>query len=137
MKADRLTVLLITLLLASACGPKGYYTPEFLQDSTLRLSVGDEDILRYDPYDYQYAYNRERLEFRIHTDNMSEYVLLTLNEEPVRENQVVTALSIRWTRDKGSDVIKKDIALEVVKVEGDVVWLWNSRESLKMTARFR
>lgn len=137
MKADRLTVLLITLLLASACGPKGYYTPEFLHDSTLRLSVGDEDILRYDPYDYQYAYNRERLEFRIHTDNMSEYVLLTLNEEPVRENQVVTALSIRWTRDKGSDVIKKDIALEVVKVEGDVVWLWNSRESLKMTARFR
>lgn len=137
MNADRLTVLLITLLLASACGPKGYYTPEFLQDSTLRLSVGDEDILRYDPYDYQYAYNRERLEFRIHTDNMSEYVLLTLNEEPVRENQVVTALSIRWTRDKGSDVIKKDIALEVVKVEGDVVWLWNSRESLKMTARFR
>lgn len=137
MNADRLTVLLITLLLASACGPKGYYTPEFLQDSTLRLSVGDEDILRYDPYDYQYAYNRERLEFRIHTDNMSEYVLLTLNEEPVHENQVVTALSIRWTRDKGSDVIKKDIALEVVKVEGDVVWLWNSRESLKMTARFR
>lgn len=137
MKADRLIPLLTALLLASACGPKGYYTPEFLQDSTLRLSVGDEDILRYDPYDYQYAYNREKLEFRLHTDNMSEYVLLSLDEEPTHENQVVTASSIRWTRDKGSDIIKKNIALEVVKVEGDVVWLWNSRESLKMTARFR
>ncbi len=137
MKAERLIPLLTALMLASACGPKGYYTPEFLQDATLRLSVGDEEILRYDPYEYQYAYNRERLEFRLHTDNMSEYVLLTLNEEPVRENQVVAASSIRWTRDNGSDMIKKDIALEVVKVEGDVIWLWNSRESLKMTVRFR
>lgn len=137
MKADRLIRLLPMLMLASACGPRGYYTPEFLQDATLRLAVGDEEILRYDPYDYQYAYNRERLEFRLHTDNMSEYVLLTLEEEPVSEGQTVTASSIRWTRDNGSDIIKKDIALEVVKTEGDVVWLWNSRESLKMTARFR
>lgn len=137
MKAERLTILLTILLLASACWPEGHYTPEFLQDSTLRLYVGDEEILSYDPYDCQYAYNRERLEFRLHTDNMSEYVLLSLDEEPTYENQVVTASSIRWTRDNGSDVIKKDIALEVVKVEGDVVWLWNSRESLKMTARFR
>lgn len=137
MKTGKLIRLLAALMLTSACGPKGYYTPEFLQDSTLRLAIGDEEVMRYDPYNYQYAYNRGRLEFRIHTDNMSEYVLLTLDEEPTYENQVVTASSIRWTRDNGSDIIKKDIALEVVKVEGDVVWLWNSRESLKMTARFR
>lgn len=137
MKADKLISFLTILMLISACGPEGHYTPEFLQDATLRLAVGDDEVLRYDPYDYQYAYNHERLEFRLHTDNMSEYVLLTLEEEPTYENQVVTASSIRWTRDNGSDIIKKDIALEVVKVEGDVIWLWNSRENLKMTARFR
>ena len=125
------------ILILAGCGGNGTYTPEFLTDDTLRLAVGKEEIISYNPLTCQYAYNTERLEFRLHTDNMSDYFIVRLQAEPVEEDQIVTAGLIRWTSPTGADEVRKNIALQVVKLEGDVVWLWNSRESIKMTVRFR
>ena len=137
MRHARLTILTALLCILTGCIENGTYTPEFLTDDTLRLAVGQEEIITYNPLSCQYAFNTDRLEFRLHTDNMSDYFIVRLQEEPTREDQVITAGLIRWTSRTGADEVRKNIALQVVKMEGDVVWLWNSRESIKMTARFR
>ncbi len=137
MRHVRLTILTALLCVLTGCHEDGTYTPEFLTDDTLRLAVGQEEVITYNPLTCQYAFNTDRLEFRLHTDNMSDYFIVRLQEEPTKEEQVITAGLIRWTSRTGADEIRKNIALQVVKMEGDVVWLWNSRESIKMTARFR
>jgi len=137
MRARNIFAALAFVIILAGCGENGTYTPEFLTDDTLRLAVGKEEIISYDPLTCQYAYNTEKLEFRLHTDNMSDYFIVRLQSEPTEEDQVVTAGLVRWTSRSGADEVRKNIALQVVKMEGDVVWLWNSRESIKMTARFR
>ena len=132
-------ILAFALLLVAlpACIEEGTYTPEFLTDSTLRMAVGKTEIITYNPLTCQYAYNSDNLEFRLHTDNMSDYFIVRLQSEPTEEDQMVTAGLVRWTSPAGADEVRKNIALQVVKMEDDVIWLWNSRESIKMTVRFR
>ena len=130
-------VCLVLLLAPTACVEPGTYTPEFLTDATLRMAVGKTEIITYNPLTCQYAYNADNLEFRLHTDNMSDYFIVRLQAEPTEEDQMITAGLVRWTSPTGADEVRKNIVLQVVKMEGDVVWLWYSRESLKMTVRFR
>lgn len=138
MKAGTLIALAAAACLALvSCREPEIYTPEFLTDNTLRLAVGKTEIITYDPLICQYAYNTDNLEFRLHTDNMSDYFTLRLQTEPTEEDQYVTAGLLRWTSPTGADEVRKNIALQVVKLEDDVVWLWYSRESIKMTVRFR
>ena len=138
MKAIKKLILACLLLVAlPACVEEGTYTPEFLTDSTLRMAVGKTDIITFNPLNCQYAFNSDNLEFRLHTDNMSDYFILRLQSEPTEEEQMVTAGLLRWTSPTGADQVRKNIVLQVVKMEDDVVWLWYSRESIKMTVRFR
>jgi len=137
MRLKSIIAVLSLAVVLSACESKGTYTPEFLTDNTLRLAVGRTEVITYDPLTCQYAYNTSTLEFRLHTDNMSDYFIVRLQEEPTEEDQTVTAGLIRWTTPTGADEVRKNIALQVVKLEDDVIWLWNSRESIKMTVRFR
>ena len=138
MKAVKFILAFALLLVAlPACIEEGTYTPEFLTDSTLRMAVGKTNIITYNPLTCQYAFNSDNMEFRLHTDNMSDYFIVRLQSEPTEEDQMVTAGLVRWTSPTGADEIRKNIVLQVVKMEDDVVWLWNSRESIKMTVRFR
>ena len=138
MKGIRTILAVFALLLSMpACIEEGTYTPEFLTDNTLRMAVGKTDIITFNPLTCQYAYNAGQLEFRLHTDNMSDYFILRLQTEPTEEDQIVTAGLLRWTSPTGADEVRKNIVLQVVKMEDDVIWLWYSRESIKMTVRFR
>ncbi|MBR0109193.1 MAG: hypothetical protein IJM05_01150 [Bacteroidales bacterium] len=128
---------LVLLCALPACIQEGTYTPEFLTDNTLRMAVGKTDVITFNPLNCQYAFNTDKLEFRLHTDNMSDYFIVRLQSEPTKEDQIITAGLLRWTSPTGADEVRKNIALQVVKMEDDVVWLWYSRESIKMTVRFR
>ena len=136
-KTGLISAVIALLFTLTACVEGGTYTPEFLTDATLRMAVGKTDIITYAPLSCQYAYNSDNMEFRLHTDNMSDYFIIRLQAEPTEEDQMVTAGLLRWTSPTGADQVRKNIALQVVKMEGDVVWLWYSRESIKMTVRVR
>lgn len=136
-KRVRTALIALFALFAAACKPQGIYTPEFLTDASLRMEVGKQQIFIFNPLSCQLACNVERKEFRMHTDTMSEYVLLTLSSLPSEEGEILTASQLIWTSPGGADETRKNIALEVVKLEGDIAWLWNSRESIRMTVRFR
>ena len=132
-----IAALLALLVLPVGCEPQTVYTPEFLTDSTLRMEVGKQEILTYNPITCQTALNLHRCEFRMHTDNMSEYVIIRFSSMPSEEGESVTVESLVWTNPSGADQTRKNITLEVVKLEGDTAWLWNSRESIRMTVRCR
>lgn len=132
-----IAALLALLVLLVGCEPQTVYTPEFLTDSTLRMEVGKQEILTYNPITCQTALNLHRCEFRMHTDNMSEYVIIRFSSMPSEEGESVTVESLVWTNPSGADQTRKNITLEVVKLEGDTAWLWNSRESIRMTVRCR
>ena len=132
-----IAALLALLVLPVGCEPQTVYTPEFLTDSTLRMEVGKQEILTYNPITCQTALNLHRCEFRMHTDNMSEYVTIQFESLPSGEGETVVAKNLVWTMATGADETRKNITLEVVKLEGDTAWLWNSRESIRMTVRCR
>ena len=132
-----IAALLALLVLPVGCEPQTVYTPEFLTDSTLRMEVGKQEILTYNPITCQTALNLHRFEFRMHTDNMSEYFIIRFSSMPSEEGESVTVESLVWTNPSGTDQTRKNITLEVVKLEGDIAWLWNSRESIRMTVRCR
>lgn len=132
-----IAALLALLVLPVGCEPQTVYTPEFLTDSTLRMEVGKQEILTYNPITCQTALNLHRCEFRMHTDYMSEYFIIRFSSMPSEEGESVTVESLVWTNPSGTDQTRKNITLEVVKLEGDIAWLWNSRESIRMTVRCR
>ena len=132
-----IAALLALLVLPVGCEPQTVYTPEFLTDSTLRMEVGKQEILTYNPITCQTALNLHRCEFRMHTDNMSEYFIIRFSSMPSEEGESVTVESLVCTNPSGTDQTRKNITLEVVKLEGDIAWLWNSRESIRMTVRCR
>lgn len=89
----------------------------------IRLQVGGEEQLSYDPLTCQLAYNPDRREFRVHTDNMSDFFVLTLSAIPAEDNEEVRGNLVYTTR---KDIVRKNnVTLKVIRLEGDRIWLWN------------
>ncbi len=124
--------LLLALLLLSACDGDRF-RPAFELQTGLLLQERGKTIFRYDPLSCQTAFNRQRCEFRVHSDNMSDFYSVRLSRIPSSTGEKVTG-QIRWTTDRDL-VTKKNITLEVVKLEGDTIWLWSSGERIGVTVR--
>ncbi len=116
------TALLAALTLLTACD-RSRERNAFVESGEIRLQVGMAVQFRYDPLKCQMSFNRARREFRAQTDNVSDYYSATLSVIPVSEGETLTA-DIFWTTD--TDVLhRKNLALEVVKIEGETIWLWS------------
>ena len=75
----------------------------------------------------------EQTEFRAHTDNMSDFFVATFTELPSYLGQDVTA-DLVWTTDR--DVLtRKNLTLEVIRIEGDQFWLWSSTGKIGLCMR--
>lgn len=120
------------LMLGTACNTNTF-TPEFLTDDTPRMEIGKKQIFKYSPSTCQYAYNSGRCEFRAHTDNMSDYFLVRLDSTPTAEGEEVNASYLKWTEKNGTDKFKKNVTMQVVKLDGEHIWLWSSRENIKLS----
>lgn len=107
--------------------------PEFTKDERIHLTCAGKDVFVHDDLTCQMAFNRERKEFRAHTDNMSDYMTAHFDMLPEHEDQEVTA-TLTWTTET-SVVTKKNVTLKVVRLEGDKVWLWGKSSRVAMTIR--
>jgi len=120
-------ILAAAFLLSSCSGSK--VDPEFVATTDFSLKVKDETVFRYDPLTCQVAFNREKREFRVHTDNMSDYYCVTLRSVPTAEDQKVKG-SVTWT--SRSDInTRSDLAFVVRKVDRTGrMWLWCRKERI-------
>ena len=95
----------------------------FTSGEEIRLQVGGVEQFIYDPLTCQLGFNIDNREFRVHTDNMSDFFSLRLSSIPTEDEEQVTG-SLAYTT-KTDVVHKSNITLKVVRLEGDRIWLWN------------
>ena len=123
--------LLAVSLFTSCTGNK--VDPEFVATSDFSLKVKDDMVFRYDPLTCQVAFNREKGEFRVHTDNMSDFFVATFVQLPSTLGQTVLA-DLVWTTER--DVLtRKNLTLEVIRIEGDQFWLWSDTGKIGLCMR--
>lgn len=122
-----ITIAIVAAATITGCQSK--VDPEFMTSQNFSLRVKDETVFKYDPMTWQVAFNRQKCEFRVHTDNMSDYYCVRLNIVPTAEKQRVKG-SIEWTS-KSSINTKKDITFVVQKVDNTGrIWLWSKKERI-------
>ena len=96
----------------------------FVENNDIRLQIGSTIQFRYDPLTCQLAFSRDRREFRAQTDNTTDYYAIVLSEVPANIGQRVSG-DLTWTTE--TDILTRDdLDLEVLRIEGDQVWLWSS-----------
>lgn len=128
----RILTLLTTLMLLFSC--TGQISQNaLLKSDQVRLSVDGKDVLRYDEATCQLGFCRNRSEFRAHTDNMSDYFIITLGCVPADAGTSVTG-DIVWTT-HDTEQSRKGVALDVLKVEGDKIWLWSGPSKVGAVVR--
>ena len=130
MKKSLLPAIMLCILCSCT---ENTFTPEFLTDDTPRMEIGKKSMFSYSPSNCQYAYNSGRYEFRAHTDNMSDYFFVRLDRRPAVQGEEITALYVKWTEKNGTDRVKKNVTMQAVQLDGDNIWLWSSRENMKLS----
>ena len=116
-------ILLILSIIALCSCRRDRFSSAFVESDEIRLQVGGSVQLRYDPLKYQLSFSRDLHEFRVSTDNMSDFFCLSLDGIPSEEGQVLGGRLV-WTTH--TDVLtKNNLALEVLHLEGGKVWLWS------------
>lgn len=120
MKKILLTLLCLALLL---CGcQKENVDESFLENNNLCLIEKGVTVHSYDPLTWQVSFNRADREFRVHTDNMSDYYILRCSALPREEGQSIKC-SIRWSGN--SITSKSNLTFRVEKMDSaGRVWLW-------------
>lgn len=127
-----LLLLLALLLPAVSCSDERMRNA-FCESEEIRLMVGGDFPFIYDPATCQLAFSRDLRQFRAHTDNMSDFFSVTLSEVPSGIGQRVSG-NLIWTTHK-EVLTRKNLTLEVVRIEGDQIWLWSDSGRIGLTIR--
>lgn len=115
--------LLASLLLILASCDDSRKIEIFSSNNGIRLQVGNDIPFKYEANSCQLVWSRDLMEFRANTDNMSDYFILQFEDIPTAVGQSVIA-DMTWTTT--TDILtKNNVTLEVVKLEGDIIWLWS------------
>lgn len=122
MRKIKFILLILSIISLCSCR-RDRFSSAFVESDEIRLQVGGSVQLRYDPLKYQLSFSRDLREFRVSTDNMSDFFCLSLDGIPSEEGQVLGGRLV-WTTH--TDVLtKNNLALEVLHLEGGKVWLWS------------
>ncbi len=123
---------LLAALLLCSCSDDRFITP-FVSGDGIRLVENSKTLFSYDPNTCQMSFNRDKCEFRVHTDNMSDFYTITLSSIPQREGQEVRGTLV-WTT--SSDIYtKRNVTFSAEKLEGDKIWLWTSNGHIGLVVR--
>ena len=101
---------------------------DFAEMEGMRCVVKGRNTLVYNPANCQISFNRERREFRVCRDNMSDFYSLQLSAIPAEDGQKLSG-NIQWTTSDNLNR-KKNVGFEVVRNEAGKFWLWS--ESLRL-----
>lgn len=121
-KVLNIALVILASMAFVCCNGRHGYDRSFTDSDTISLTVNKVAVFQYDPMTCQLGYNDAKREFRVSTDNMSDYFVLTLSKIPSSKDERVTG-DITWT---GEDFIKdlRNQSFETVKVERGKIWLW-------------
>ena len=125
-------ILLLSLLALTGCQDERLRNA-FCENEGVRLLVGGSIAFSYEPNSCQLAFSRDLREFRAYTDTMSDFFVASFSQVPAELGQRLTA-DLVWTTER--DVLtRKNLTLEVVRLEGDMVWLWSAAGRIGLVVR--
>ena len=133
MKASVRTLLPLLLLLALAGCRDDRLQSAFVEQEGVRLLVGGTIAFTYEPNTCQMAFSRDLKEFRAHTDNMSDFFVADFSEVPSELGQRLSA-DLVWTTER-EVLTRKNLTLEVVRIEGEEFWLWSTTGRIGLTVK--
>lgn len=125
-------ILLLSLLALTGCQDERLRNA-FCENEGVRLLVGGSIAFSYEPNTCQLAFSRDKREFRAYTDTMSDFFVAELSRVPTTLGQRLTA-NLTWTTER-EVLTRKNLTLEVVRLEGDMVWLWSDAGRIGLTVR--
>lgn len=124
---------ILALVLAALAGCRTEtLSEEFIEDRTPRMEIKGYTTFLYDPLKCQIGFNQDKCEFRVHTDNMSDFFIVRLSEMPSSENQILDGTA-QWTT--GDDLHNKKTSFSVLKMDGDRIWLWSAESSIAVVVQ--
>lgn len=129
----KFVILCIGIAAAIACLPQNTISDGFLDDKRIRLEYRGKEMFVYDEDNCQLSYSMQKAIFGVHTDTMSDYFFLEMSEVPSSIGQEVKA-RIVWTTERDEES-KNDITLQVMKLQGDRIWLWDSSDRIGVVTR--
>ena len=92
---------LISFLMVAAlfwgCGQTDL-SDDFKQNGQLRMEIKGYVTFSYDPLTCQLGFNREDCEFRVNSDNMSDFFILKLNEMSIIKRLYLRSLNWKEAR---------------------------------------
>lgn len=125
-------ILLLAFLLLCSCRDDRLISSFVLEDEVC-LVENSRTVFKYDPLSCQMSFNRDRSEFRVHTDNMSDFFTLTLSAVPIWKGQEVRGTLV-WTT-KDDIYTKRNVTFTAEKLEGDKIWLWTGNGRVGVVVR--
>ena len=125
----------IVLTFISIIGCIGPQPDEVLLPRTeISLTIKGEEVMEHDPLTCQIGYNRERNEFRLVKDNISDWMIFRSNATSSNEGQEVKA-SLEYTSQSSTKTLT-DLTFSVEKTAPDgTVWLWNKDKKIGIVIR--
>ena len=125
-------ILLLSLLALTGCQDERLRNA-FCENEGVRLLVGGSIAFSYEPNTCQLAFSRDQRVFRAYTDTMSDFFVAEFSQVPTTLGQRLTA-NLTWTTER-EVLTRKNLTLEVVRLEGDMVWLWSDAGRIGLTVR--
>ncbi len=128
-----LPLLLLTLLpLLAGCNDERLCSA-FCEREHIRLQVGSSTVFAYEPNTCQLSFSRDRRTFRACNDAMSDFFVVEFSDIPAQLGQRLTA-NVTWTTER-EVLTRKNLTLEVARLEGDEFWLWSTAGRIGVTVR--
>ena len=126
---------IIAALLLAAAGCKGPDVEEvLLHRSDISLTWKGDVQVSYNPATCQMSFNDGSNTYRIYTDKLSEWFMVSCSENPVSQGQTLTA-DVSWTGPRSIKTFN-GVEFKVEKTDGSgLVWLWSSTHTIGIIIR--
>lgn len=129
----RIFPIILATLMTHACTDPGAEDLEFATHDEIRLEVNGRMVMEYDENTCQIGFNRDRCEFRIMSDTASDYFTVKLDKIPSSSGETLDG-TVKWTTETTVET-RHNIALRVVKLEGDRIWLRDTNGRIAVCLR--
>ena len=134
MRKKLLPLLASLLILAGcSCNKEPDIDSKFLESSTVALQIKGAAQFTYDSARDQLSFNEQKKTFRACNDNGTEYFTLSCDKLPTEKGQTIKG-NLADTRGNGVGQ-ESNLKLNVEKVQGDMIWLWNSDKKIAVCVR--
>lgn len=124
-------IIVIIAALSLACGcNKEKVDQDFLNSEDLCLIEAGRKIHTYDPLTWQVSFSQDKKEFRVFSDTMSDYYVLTCSEVPTAVGQEIHA-NLKWS--ESTIVNRSGLTFRVEKISNGKIWLWCKKSRIEVS----